>query len=301
MSRYSIFPFSCTANAASLHLQQLDSFRLAMNAQQSSIIPGGAIDIACTHLASASPMVLMTSRDLLTFLNVCGPSSVLPFTAGIGRLQKRADDGTFLTGSDHETYTIAKGTLVPGSITASQEDPQGAVLNLGAVIMYDGSTVPIVRATGVSLASAPTPACISRYCMGPVYIDSAQIPNIMRHSVEFGVNYNAKGFNGSPYPTEGSINSRTPTLSFTSTATAIDAAVNVFLRNLGGEYRQFYQKTADGIDRLPAVGTDHIKIAAAGGTWGTDDINTSGNEDGTVTCRITPNAALSANTGSAIA
>lgn len=301
MSRYSLYPFSCATGAVSLAFRQLDRFNLAVNAQQASIIPGGALDVACTSMSNAAPMIEMTTRDLLTFFTAVSPSGVLPFTSGVGRAQKRDDGGAFLTDASHEVYNIAKGVIVPGSISASQDDQEGANLNFAAEILYDGTNLPIVRATGQTFATAPTPACISRYYLGPAFIDTVQIPNIEQVSIEFGVNYQAKGFNGSPYPVEGSIISRTPTISLTSTAMAIDAAMSMFLRQLGGDFRCFFQRSLDGSDRVAAGTASHVKISATGGTWGTESISTQGNEDGTVTLRVTPNSALSVSVASIIA
>lgn len=302
MSRFSMYPFSCTiAGPTAFNLQQLDRFNLSVNAQQASIIPGGAVDVACTHMSNADPMVEIGTRDCLTFLTACSPSAILPFTAGVGRAQKRDENGTFLTSTNHETYNIAKGVLVPGSISASQDDQEGAMLSLAAHILYDGTNLPVTRSTGVDFSSAPAPACISRYFLGPIYIDATQIANIERASIDFGVNYAAKGFNGSPYPTEGAIITRTPTISLTSSALAIDAAVSMFLRAMSGDVRVFFQKGVHGSDRVAAASSAHLKISATGGTWGTESVTTQGNEDGSVTCRITPTSALAVAVASAIA
>ena len=301
MSRFSIFPFSCvTAGPTNLHLPQLENYGLQMNSQLASLIPGGALDVSVSHLANAAPALSLQTRDLLTIMNAVGPSSVLPFTAGVGRLQKRTDTG-FLTGSDHEVYDIAKGTLVPMSITGSQEDTEGATLIVNAVILDDGVNRPIVRQTGQSLASAPAPAFVSRYYMAPAFIDTVQIPNLVRSSIEFGINYNAKGFNGSTFPTEGAIIARRPKFKFTTTDASVDAAVDSFLRVLGGEIRSFFQASVDGSDRIAAGTTAHIKISATGGTWNTEDVTAQNEEDGTVTVSVTPNSILSVSTGSAIA
>lgn len=301
MSRFSQFPASFTKSGPTVvSFQQLASSQLQLNQSQSDLIPGGAVDVSISGLSSADPQLAMSTKDLLTFFTHCSPSGILPFTSGVVRNQKRDEAGTFLTGTDHELYNIAKGVLCPKTLSASQQDVQGAMLDFAAIILYDGTNIPVTRSTAQSLAAAPVPAYVSRYYMSDVFVGGTQINNLESTTIDFGVNYVAKGFNGSTYPTEGAIITRTPKLSFTGTDLAVDAAVNVFLRSLGAEVRFFYQAGVDGSDRVAKGTASHLKISASGGSWSTDNVSTQGNEDGLVTCSITPNAALAVNVGSAI-
>jgi hypothetical protein len=299
MARSVLYPFNCSpVSGGSLAFQELQNMNLVLNSQKAEQIPSGTLDVACTYLANAAPMARFTTHDLFTFFTACGPASVVPFTAGTARAVERTVEGAFETTGD--TYAIAKGTIVPQSLSASQNSNEGAALQFAVFILSDGTNEPIVRATGASFSSAPSPACVSKYFMGPSYIDFVQIPNIEETSIEFGVNYDAKGFNGSPYPTEGAIVGRRPSISFKTTALNFDAARNMFLSALGGALNVYFPRGVDGDDRVSGATAQHLKISAAAGSICSEDVTAQENEDGTLSLKVTPHGALSVNVASTL-
>lgn len=300
MSRFALYPFSCVDDVTPLHFRQLKNFGFSLNKQQSDQIPGGATDVQCSYLASANPMATFTTHDLLTFFTAMGSASVLPVTDGVFRMIERQEEGTFKTVGD--TWTIPKGTIVPMSLSANQSDVDGASLQFGVVVLDDGTNPPIARATGADFSSVSTPTCISKYYLGPAYIDSTVIPNIEGTSISFGVNYQAKPFSGSIFPVEGSIITRTPSITLTSTAVKIDAARDILLSSLGGEFRQFFRRAVDNSDdRAADASTVHCKISCSAGAICSDNISVEGNDDGSVSLKITPQSALAVSLTSAVA
>lgn len=299
MARYSSYPFTCTTSGA-FALRQIDSQSVQPNAVKSQIVPGGAVDRAHVGLSAANPVIPITTRDLLTVFTAVAPSAVLAFTSGTLRWQKRAEASTFDASAVHESLTIPKGVLVPGNLTASQQDAEGASLNLSLMPLYDGTNPIFTRNTSVDLSAVTTPTFVSRYYMGPVYINSVLVPNIERVSIDFGLGYSRKAFNGSPYPTEGSVITRLPTMTFTSTAISIDNAVSMFARALAGTIAIYFQAGASASDRVAAATTGHIKISATAGEWCTDSISVQGNDDGTASFTVQPTAALAVSVASAI-
>jgi len=301
-NRYSLYTASATKpDTSAFTLRQLDSWAFSAGNSKGEIIPGGALDRAHVGLGQANPVINVATRDLLTVFTDISPSSVLCFTSGVFRLQERSTCGTaFATSTSHETYSVAKGTFVPIDVSASQNDPDGAVVNLAAMPLYDGTNAIVARTGGVDFSAVTTPAFVSRYYMGPIYINGTIVPSIERWSIQFGVVYDRKGFNGSPYPTVGSIIKRQPIITFTSTAAEIDVAVSLFARTLSGTIACYLQAGVNGSDRVAAATTGHIKISAASGEWCTDNMSVSGNDDGSVSLVVLPTAALSVAVNSAI-
>jgi hypothetical protein len=300
-NRYSMFPFtSSVVPSGTFNLRQLDGVTVQTNTTKSQIIPGGAVDRAHVGLSAANPVVNIDTRDLLSVFTSISPSGALPITNGVARFQKRAECSTFDATAVHETITVPKACIVPMSVQASQADNEGAQLSLGVMALWDGVNAPFTRQTNQDFSAVTTPTFISRYFMGPVYINSVQVPNIERVSIDFGVNYQRKGFNGSPYPTEGSIITRTPTITFTSTAIALDTALSMFARNLAGTISCYFQAGVNGSDRV-AYGTGaHVRISATSGEWCTENISVTGNDDGTINLQVMPTAALSVAINSTI-
>lgn len=300
MARFTIYPFTCTiAGPATLTFDQLKNMGLTLNTQQMAHIPGGAVDVACNYMSNAAPEATFTTHDLAKFFGACGPGSVVPFTAGTAYMIERDLSGALAnTGS---SWAIAKGTIVPRSLSANQNDVEGAGLQMAMVILDDGTNAPIVRASVASMSALSIPpACNSRFYMGPTYFNSVQVPNIESTSIDFGVNYDAKGFNGNPYPTEGSIVTRRPSISLTTTAMAVDHALDPFMRSAGGAIDVYFQKGSPGTDRVAAATAEHIKISATAGTVTSDSVNVQDNNDGTMTLTITPYGQLSVSTTSTI-
>lgn len=301
MSRSTLYPFSCfrKSDNSPISFPQLKNFNLVLNSEKSEQIPSGLIDVACTYLANAKPMANFTTHDLLTFFTVCGPASVLPITAAVARMIQRQEDGDFLNVGD--TYEFPKATIVPTSLGAAQEDVDGATLQFGVYILTDGVNEAIGRGTAVDFTgasggvAAPVPACASKYFMGPATLGGLQIPNVEKHGIEFGINYNAKGFNGSVYPTEGSIVSRRPSISITTTALNFDATRNMFISSLGGPLTLYFQRAIDGDDRAAGNVPTHLAITAAAGSICSEDVSSSENDDGTLTLKATPHGPLSVN------
>jgi len=293
MSRSTLYPFSCQTPSGPLSFHQLKNFNLVLNSEKSEQIPSGLIDVACTYLANAKPMANFTTHDLLTFFTACGPASVLPITAAVARMIQRQQDGDFRSVGD--TYEFAKATIVPASLGAAQEDVDGATLQFGVYILTDGVNEAIARGTSVNFSSAPVPACSSKYFMGPATIGGLAIPNVEKHGIEFGINYNAKGFNGSVYPTEGSIFTRRPSISITTTALNFDATRNMFISSIGGPLTLYFQRAIDGDDRAAGNVPTHLSITAAAGSMCSEDVSASENDDGTLTLKATPHGPLSMN------
>jgi hypothetical protein len=309
--RFSIYPFTSTG----LTLRQLDSFNYASNEKKAEIIPGGAVDRLHIATGYAEPTFNLTTRDLLAAFGVLSPASGLRTTNAIAYAQRRADASTFNASAVHRSYTMAKLDIIPRTLVASQNDTDGAVLTVDIHALFDGTNEPVALAENVDLSAASIPPHFnSRYFLGPVFYgptaSKVLLTNIERVEIDFGLNYSKKGFNGSAFPTEGSIITREPIIKVTSTNLAQERLKNIISRGCEDDgssgLRIYFQRGAGCDDRVAAATAEHIRFAAPYYEWTTESISLQGNEDGTVTYTYRPrgtsisNAAMTVTLGVAI-
>jgi hypothetical protein len=299
--RHSIYPCSFVHAGGTLNLAQMENFSISPNSQKSAIIPGGALDRAHIGIASAAPTATFGTRDLVTALTDISVTTGLGLTgAGTFRLQQRADNSTFLTGLSHETFTATGGFLRPTQISASQDDNDGAMATFEFVPLWDGSANPFVHNTGVDFSTAPSPGFTSRFFLGPVYHNSAALDGITQISIDPGVNYVPRAFNGDPYARKGAIVTRTPTVTFTTANMAAGNALDVFGSAISTSLDVYLQKGVASSTRVAAGSSVHVKISVAAGDWALDDASVQGNDDGTQSFTAMPTGAISISLASTI-
>ena len=293
-NRYSIYS---VALSSSHHLQQVDSWTIATAAQRATIIPGGLIDPAHIGIASATPTVSITTRDLTGIFAIASISAGVSLSSAAAfYMQTRQNNGTFVVDTDtnHCNVSSAAGFYYPTSITASQDSPDGAVCEGTYVPLWNGTTDPLVFNTGEISAALNLPAFSSRFFLGPVYHNDAQVAGVTSITVDPGIRYDARAFSGDPYPTVGSIMTREPKLTFTTVdMNAADALATLFGSAISTGLIFYLQKGVASGTRVAAATATHIKITAASGDWCMDDASIQQNDDGSVTFTAVPTTTLS--------
>lgn len=294
--RFSIYPCSFVHAGGTLSLTQMQGFGIQPNPRVKRVFVGGAVDPKAHLLASADPVKPFQTRDLTTLFGTVSPLTGLRCSSGATfRLQERDNaESIFLSAgtSTHETFTSTLGHLVIESLSAAQDDQDGAVAQCMYYALFDGTNLPIVHNTGVDISGADAPAFASEFFMGPVYHNGSQVEGVLRHEVQFGVRYVPFRTDGQVYPSGGYIARREPMLKLTTLKCDVNAAVSQFLRAASGTFAQYFWKAADASDRV-AVGTgSHLKISAATSAFSDDNLSVSENEDGTSTITIMPKGSL---------
>ena len=302
-NRFSIFPCSFIHAGGTLNLAQMQGFGVEPGSATKRVFVGGAVDPKANLLASANPRLPFQTRDLTTLIGTVSPLTGLALT-GAGatfRIQERDEaEAFFLTGGTHETYTVAKGHLVIDSISASQDDQDGAVAQCILFALHNGSVLPIVHNTGVDLAGAPAPAFTSEFFMGPVYHNGVELTGILSQQVQFGLAFRQFRTSGAVYPSQGYIARREPVIRLTTLKADMNATVSHFLRATSGALACYFWKAADASDRVAVGTTVHLKITAATGAFSDDTFSVTENDDGTLTLNILPTGALAYSISSAI-
>lgn len=300
-NRYSLY--SVLLNAA-VDLTQVDSWSLKPNQQRANIIPGGSIDPAHIGIASAQPTISLTTRDFSTLFASASISAGLSCTESSTFIaQKRADGATFTAAatSGHITLTAAKGFYYPTTISASQDDTDGAQVEGDFIPLWNTTTDPVVLNADQAINAFSAPAFSSRYFLGPVYHAGSEIAGVTSISVDTGIRYEAKAFSGDPFPTVGSIITREPRLSITvADIDAADSLTTLFGSAITTGLIIYLQKGVTSGTRVAVSTEEHVKITAASGDWSLDDASISGNDDGSVTFSSVPTTTLALVTNSAI-
>jgi hypothetical protein len=301
MSRFSIY--TVTLNNT-VPLPQVDGWTLNPGTRRSPVIPGGLVDPTHVGIAGAAPTITVTTRDLAAYIAGVSVSAGLSCTATSTFVyQERADGGTFVAAATntHETLTCAKGFIYPTTLTASQDDNDGASLESTFVPLWNGTVQPVVWNTGQAISGITVPSFGSRFFLGPVYHAGAEVTGVTNVTIDFGIEYVAKGFSGSPYPTMGSIVTRQPSIRFTvAKVDAAAALTTIFGSAISTGIVVYLQKGVTSGTRVAAATAQHCKITAASGDWSLNEASVQNNEDGSVTFIATPTTTLAAVTNSAI-
>lgn len=300
--RFSIFTASLTyGSAQTLNLVQLESFSVKPQANKSSLIPGGLVDRAAVLVSHGTPQIGFTIRDLATLFGQVSLATGLATTGtSTFRMQERSDGSTFETGATHETWTTTGGFVIVDSLTANQDDANGAMATCTFVALWNGTTDPLVHNTGVNFSGVAAPAFGSQFFLGPVYHNSAALTGITSVTVNPGLSYEAKAFSGDPYPRRGVIVRREPTLSFTAAKIDTAGALDMFGGNITNSIYFYFQRGVDAGERVAAASSVHCSVGCTSAHWSPDEVSVSGNDDGTVTVTIMPKVAISVSVASTI-
>ena len=301
--RFALFPCSAVHAGGTLNLRQMHGFAAAMGANRTRKRIPGSVDPQATILANADPKIRFQTRDAATYFSAVSPTVGLALS-GAGatfRLQERATtSGVFEATATHETYSVAQGIILPVSLSAQQDDENGAVIESECICEYNGAVLPFVKNTGVDFSSVPTPIFNSEYWLGPCYINGAELKGITGTNVQFGITYSTKRTSGLVFPVSGAIVDRLPMLQLTTLKVDVTSAYNAFLRALGGSCAFYYWQGQDAGARYPANSGVHLKVSCAAGSWGEDDISVTDNNDATATITILPTGTLAVSVASPI-
>lgn len=310
-NRYALYTAAFDAGANSLSLPQVRGMGLRTGKSMTAIHPSGSIDPAAYVMSTARPSIPLASRDLAT---IFGDSNVpVSISAGLDvsdgatfMFRRRTAGGAFTTGSVHSVLTVASGFLHCVELAADAESQDGAEAALEFIPLSADGLSPFTFIDDQAIPGAlPAPAYNSVYYHGPAYYNSSLLPGLVSTRVRPGINYSARIVDGGSYPRRAasSIVSRTPIIELTflkvDMADSIlgNIMVNAFASTLAV---YFWKGAANGEGRVAAASSVHLKISAAAGSWGPDDVSVSDENDATLTLTITPTGTLSLSAASAI-
>lgn len=297
--RFGLYPATLTHAGGDLDLAQIQNFNISPSPTVDRFYAAGAIDPKTHIIAFAEPEATFGTQDLTTYWGAVSPSAGLAITNATFRMQERSNLGGSFE-STGQTWVMTDGFLVPTRLSCSQDSQTGCVQESRLVVLYDGSTSPIVHNDGVDFSGAPTPAFTSEFFLGPVYHNSSEIKGITQVDIDFGLNVTISRSSGQVYADKAYITTRGPRVTFTTLKCDADASLNQFLRALGGTTAIYLWKgTANG-DRVAVATGAHFKLTISAGAWMTDTISVQDNQDGTISMSVMPTGTISTAVNSAI-
>lgn len=296
-NRYSIYP-SQFVGGSTLSLTQIHDVQNNANAQKDVIIAAGSIDPAGIPLMFAAPTASFKSHDIAGVLSVVSITGGLFCSSGaIIQFQNRVEGGTFGGSGVHTKLTSTLGWLGITGFSASQDGE--AEVSLGYWHLYDGTNAPITASGAASLSLSP--AYNTKFSLGPVYINSVEVPAITSVSVNPGVNYQTNRESGDVFARSGSIYTRTPMFTFSTAWAKIAAQSNILFNSaLPGTAAFYLRKMLSGGSRVSDATTEHIKLSCSAGVWNMDSIGGSGTGDAVASVNIQAIGTMAASAASAI-
>lgn len=225
--------------------------------------------------------------DMAAGLSVLSGTITIPFN-------KRANGGTFASGTSHPALSGTDALIVPTQFSANQDD-EGASASLDVhFISSDGTTEPVAEATGQSLASQSFNAM---YALGPASINATSIPEIVGISVNPGITVQKQRHTGFNYPTAIFIDGQDPFIDFIFED--LDALATYSAQFTAMTAAVAYLRKRDGVGFSADVNLDHIQFSFADGIVAAQTIQASGVNRGQATLRCWGEA-LTATSGVAI-
>lgn len=307
MTRYSIYCASFTNGGGTVNLRQLRECGQSAGSQHTLIRPGGSLDPGAHILSVANPMDRFATRDLATVFGITNVATLGMYcTSGhVARYQKRTVGGAFSTGADHVTRASALGFLNVTSVEADIDAQDGADCQLEYIGLSSDGTNPFTEAANADYTSVTTPSYISQFYLGGCWLDSTQQTGLIRARYSPGIRFAARRVDGGVFPraAASSIVAREPSIELTFLKLEMISATigNFFSASLGAALKVYFQRGVVGSGgRVAPATTSHLKITAAAGSWGANDVSVSGEDDATVTVRIMPTGTVAADIASAI-
>lgn len=297
--------------ASGLLLRQLRSQGTRSNKSMHTVRPQGSLDPAAHLLSMARPISSFQTSDLATVLGSGGVSLTTGFDVSDGATfmyPKRLVAGAFVSANENVVQTVEAGFLHVTEISADAESQEPAQCSLEFIAMSasDGSNPFAFSNDDQAIPAAlSAPAFNSSFYLGPCYYNSTLMPGLVSTRVRPGINHTARMPDGGAFPrrTASSINSRSPSIELTflkldhANAVIGDLVVAAFASTLA----VYFQKASTNNEgRVAAATSQHVKISAAAGSWGADDVSVVDENDATMTIMVQPTGTLSLSAASAI-
>lgn len=304
--RYGIYCGSFVHAGGTLDLQQLEEQDLVADSRYKMIRPGGALNPHAHILSTANPRCRFQTCDCLTVLTAMAGNLYLFCSGGhTMRYQKRLEGGAFTAGATHLIQSTAKGFLHVVGLDVDIDSEEGARLSLEYIPLSVAGENPITTTPASSLAAAPVPAFMSQFFMGGAWLGVTQTLGLKTLSIQPNTLFGSNRSDGGVFPRSdsSSILALTPMIRSTWLNAAMPSTPigSMFLNLLSAAFKAYFQRgTAAADGRISAAGLSHVRVQAAAGSWGPDDIRVSGEGDAIVTVTIMPTGALAVDLGVAL-
>jgi hypothetical protein len=310
-NRYGLYGCAFSIGEGDLALPQVRSIGTRMAKNMASIHASGSLDPSAHLLSTARPVIQIATHDFATlFGDADAPVSITDGADVDGgatfMYRRRLPGGAYAVTNLHSVQLVEAGFLHVTEISASadSQDPAEATLEFVALSNDGGNPFTFTDDQAIP-GDLAAPSFVSAFYHGPAYFNSSQLPGLIRTTVRPGIEHTARYCDGGSFPRRlaSSINRRSPSieLQFLKVDMAdsiIGDLVTAAFSNTLAVYFQRGSTNKEG--RVAAATTQHLKISAAAGSWGADDVSVADEDDATLTLMVQPTGTLSLSVASAI-
>ena len=247
-------------------VKQVQSVDLSPNLVATTHRYSGGVVVQQVDITSGDPVVTIATQDIAGF--VAGLSATVGLAVASGTVtipvQDRTAGGLYVSNGSNYSMSFTDGLAVPVTISASQDNEQGAVATIefhGA--STDGLTNPITNNTTVTIASQ---AFNVVHDLGPVKLNSTTAAGVKSSTVNFGFTVSKQRYSGCPFCTIGgiTINEVNPSFDFTFEDAASMHAFTTLLAISSTCIAYFRKRTAGGL-RVANITAEHVACTLTGG------------------------------------
>jgi hypothetical protein len=244
------------------------------------VMAGGQPYPSYVTTAMISPVKKLTVSDISTLLANVNPISGMAFpqttvlTTVDSFYTALSDGGVRKGATSHMRVRANKGLVVVDSITANQGQKVTAEVTIYTT--YDGTNIPFVFTTAVSLPS--TPAVSELFTMGPVTINGTLITDVTSVKVDLNPQMKIVASDGDLYPTFAAIMTMSPKITistndvaalntYTLAGTAVNSSgTNVYFRALTNMGTQVASATTSHVKLALSNAQGQVYVGPAGGS-----------------------------------
>lgn len=202
--------------------KDIQSSTLSPNLQTALLGASGTAYNTFVAIQRIAPTFEFTSGDIKTILAKLTSQIALAISGDfLVWFQKMAEGGVRSAGSTHTKGTVAKGILIPQSI--SLRDGAPATINCQVIMVSaNGTTAPISFAGSQALVAAAGAA--AGWTLGEVSINGTVLEGVEEVTINFGITPTVLGASGLVYPTFSGVQKVDPTI--TISAASIDEFIS---------------------------------------------------------------------------
>ncbi len=295
---YGLYP----AIIGGLVINNVDSVSPSPGVESIIRMAGGSIDPQFSAAAFAEPYVKIGAHDLQAILSNVSPVTGLPFNAAAVQYEARSQGGIFKGNGNHVTLSSTLGCAWVNDFGATQDDKEGADINLTYACLYDGTNAPLVVNAAQNLTGSPTVNAL--HALGPVIFENQAggLVGVTKVRVNTGMEYRVKRSDGDLFARFGSFVKRAPTIEIDCLNLGVLGTIGPFKLPITNPLVVYFQKVLSGGGRVAYNVAQHVSVTISAGDYTIQEIPVDGDGDATtrITVAATGTAALAFATATTI-
>ena len=194
-------------NAGLQTIAGVTRIRVAANSDIRKDASSGSPYPLSAHLVAVEPVLSFTTMELLEAITNLTLNGVC--TTDFRAFGQAQDCQGVKAGTTHDYYGVAKGSIVPTSLSIDHQGNAELSYDIYAA-SSDGSAAPVSRSTGVALPALTTP---KRYEMYDLTVAGTTIEGKRNVTINFNPTVTLEGADSNIYPTAVSLSSLSPVMS----------------------------------------------------------------------------------------